>query len=281
MGIGLASLDGSVRFLLSFIVSLLKSKTLPGFTLRNLKLSLMGSEGERVAKRVAYFERLVSAGKISRQEADRRERESRLAIMRSSVPVVAGPSKGGQKPPAVRKSAPKKSGSAGEVILPAPEATTGPWDFPTSQGRVVSGFDLWNTGFWEPASHFNNVSLVSVVVRVVCPLAIDGQNFRAVFAFSESSYTATTTFAQIRDLKGNVVIRGDKLEGVHTLTPPAGSARAIRRGGKEVKVEGVVKKLFFVWAVEKAASSTPAVSIKVTARYSAGGGPRVVTKTSL
>lgn len=238
---------------------------------------VQGTPAERVAKRVARFEKLVSAGKLSRAEADRREKESRASILGVSSPVVSGASSGARKQQAVKPTSSKARGS-GEVVLPSPEKwAVKTWD----RTQVNISLDCWHSDMWEAASHFRNVSLVSSVWRITTPLGTDDKSCRVAFAYSDTAPSGSVTFARVAALKGAVVLRGSVLEGVHTFTPPSGSPRAIRRSGEEVKVDGKVKRLWFVASVERASGFDEDIVAHAIVRYSAGGGAHVVSSTGL
>lgn len=235
-----------------------------------------GAVLERVAKRAAHYERLVSEGKMSRQEATRRERESRTSIMGLSTPGVSSLSSDRNKHQAGLVA--RGSRRSGEVVLPSSAALC---EFKFGGNILHISECLWEEKFWEPASHFNNVSVVSVVVRLCAPLDADDKSCRMVFAFSETKFPKDCTFSRVTALKGAVVMKGSKLEGTHTFVPPAGEPRVIRRNGDLVLVNGIVKPLWFVAFLERAPSFESVIDCCITMRYSCGGGAKVASSTSL
>nr|QED42971.1 ORF3 [Monilinia barnavirus A] len=235
-----------------------------------------GSVGERVAKRAAHYERLVADGKISRQEANRRERESRLSITGVSTPSASGPPSGGSKRKAVRSTG--GSGRGGDMLFPSP-STMGE----TTLGPGEPGFNVspWDERWWEHLSHFNNVSLVSMVCQVTCPLDIDDKSCRIAFGFSETKPPEGVTFARVAALKGAVVLRGEALEGRHTFVPPAGSPRILQKRGVRAMSEVNPRSLWFCALVERSSTFVGVIGVHCTASLLCGGGPVLTPTTSL
>lgn len=246
-----------------------------------------GTPTERFAKRRDHFLSLAKSGALHPDIANLRIRESKISILGASSVSGDGPPKkiGGQNQRQV-KAPNRRNNRSGEVVLPSPESRAGPFDFPAPKPdggseQMVDCEFLWDKGMWEPASHFNNVALASVIVRFRAPLDVDSHNMRVAIAFSGTKPTSKTTYEQVSLLKGALVLRGEKIEGTHSLSPPAGAPRAIRRQGKEVKVEGNVEGLYMVWAMERKDGYAGKVTIHYTVRYNAGGGAFVPSTTSL